>query len=42
MAKGDWERCLEMRLADMPGHEVKWLLLMAAMKVDLTGLKAEA
>ena len=31
-----------MRLADRPGHEVNWPLLMAAMKVDLTGLKAAA
>ena len=40
--KEDWGRCLEIRLADRPGHDVKWPLLMAAMKVDLTGLKAEA
>ena len=40
--KGDRGRCFEMRLADRPGHEVKWPLLMAARKVDLTGLKAAA
>ena len=40
--KGDWGRYLEIRLADWPGHDVKWPLLMAAMNVDLTGLKAEA
>ena len=40
--KGDWERSLEMRLADRPGHEVKWPLLMAEMKMDLIGLKAAA
>ena len=40
MTKGDWVRCLEMRLTDMPGNEVKWTLLMAATKTDLTGMKA--
>ena len=40
--KGDWGRCLEMRLADRPGHEVKWTLLMAATKAELTGIKAAA
>ena len=40
--KGDWGRCLEMRLADRPGHEVEWPLLMAEMKVDFTDLKAAA
>ena len=40
--KRDWGRCLDMRLADRPGHEVKWPLLMATMKVELTGLKAAA
>ena len=40
--KGDWGRYFEMRLADRPGHEVKLLLLMAAMKVDLRGLKTAA
>ena len=40
--KGDWGRCLEIRLTDRPGHDVKWPLLMAEMKVDLTGLKAAA
>ena len=40
--KGDWGRCLEMKLADRSGHDVKWPLLMEAMKVDLTGLKAVA
>ena len=42
MVKGDWVRCLEMRLADRPGHEVKWPLLMATTKVDFTGMKAAA
>ena len=40
--KGESGIFLEMRLADRPGHDVKWPLLVAAMKVDLTGLKAEA
>ena len=40
--KGDWERCLEIRLAEIPVHDVKWTLLMAEMKVELTGLKAAA
>ena len=40
--KGDWGRFFEMRLADRPGHDMKWPLLMAAIKVDLTGLKAVA
>ena len=31
--KGYWERCLDMRFADRPVHEVKWPLLMAAMKI---------
>ena len=35
-----WGRCLEIRPAERPGHDAKWLLLMAAMKVYLTGLKA--
>ena len=38
--KGDCGRCLETRLAEIPGHEVKWPRLMVVMKVDLTGLKA--
>ena len=38
--KGYWEKFLETRLADRPGHDVKWPLLMAAMKVEFTGLKA--
>ena len=42
MVKGDWGRCLEMILSDMPGHEVKWLLFMEEVKVDLTGLRASA
>ena len=42
MVKGYWEGFFEMRPADRPGHEVKWTLLMAARKVDLTGLKAAA
>ena len=37
--KGDCGICLEMRLAERPGHDVKWIRLMAVMKVDLTGLK---
>ena len=40
--KGDWGNVLEMRLTDSPGHEVKWPLLMAAMKVELKGTKAAA
>ena len=38
--KGFWGRCLEIILADRPGRDVKWLLLMASMKVDLAGLKS--
>ena len=38
--KGDCGRCLEMRLAERPDHNLKWPGLMAVMKVDLTGLKA--
>ena len=33
---------LEIRLAESPGHDVKWNLLMGEMKVDFTGLKADA
>ena len=40
--KEDWGRCLGIRLEEMPGHDVKWSLLMVAMKVDLTGLKDAA
>ena len=40
--KEDWGRCLEIRLAERPGYDVKWPLLMAEMKVYLTGLKAAA
>ena len=40
--KGYWGKCLEVRLADRPGYDVKWPLLMAAMKVDLTGMKSAA
>ena len=40
--KGDCGRFLDMRLAERPGHDVKWPWLMAVMKVDLTGLKAAA
>ena len=40
--KGDRGRCLEMRLAERPGHNVKWPRLMAVMKVNLMGLKADA
>ena len=40
--KGYCGRFLETRLADRLGHDVKCPLLMAAMKVDLTGLKAAA
>ena len=40
--KVDRGRCFVMKLADRPGHEVEWLLFMAEMKVDLTGLKAAA
>ena len=31
-----------MRLAERPGNDVKWPLLMAVMKVDFTGLMASA
>ena len=37
-----WGRCLEIIPADRPGHDVKWPLLMAAMKVELMRLKAAA
>ena len=40
--KGDCGRCLEIRLEERPGHDVKWPRLMAVMKVDFTGLKAYA
>ena len=40
--KGDCGRCLEMRHAERPAHDVKWPWLMAAMKIYLTGLKADA
>ena len=35
-------RCLEIRLAERPCHDVKGPSLMVEMKVDLTGLKATA
>ena len=38
--KGYCGRCFEMRLAERPGHDVKWPRLMEAMKVYLTELKA--
>ena len=40
--KEDCGRCLDIRLAERPVHDVNWPLLMAEMKVDLTGLKAAA
>ena len=40
--KGDWGICLEIRLIDKPCHDAKCLLLMEAIKVDFTGLKAAA
>ena len=40
--KEDCGRFLEIRLAQRPGHDVKWPLLVAEMKVDLTGLKSDA
>ena len=40
--KGNCGRFLEMRLAERPGHDVKCPRLMDVIKVDLTGLKAEA
>ena len=40
--KGDWGRLLEIRLSDRPVHDAKWLFLMAAMKVELKGLKGAA
>ena len=39
--KGYCGRCLEMRLTETPGYEVKWPWLMVVIKVDLTGLKAD-
>ena len=38
--KGYCGRCLEMRLAERPDHDMKWPWLMSVMKVDLTGMKA--
>ena len=38
----DWGRCLEIRPTDRPGHDVKWPLLMAEMKVYLKGMKYSA
>ena len=38
--KGECGRCLEMRLAESPGHDMKWPQLMAVMKVDFRGPKA--
>ena len=40
--KGDCGRYLETRIAERPGHDVKWPSLMALMNVDLTVLKAAA
>ena len=40
-SEGRLGKILEIRPADMPGHEFKWPLLMTAMKVDLTGLEAD-
>ena len=40
--KEDYGRCLEIMLAESPGHDVKWPRLMALINVDLTGLKAAA
>ena len=40
--KDDCGRCLEIRLAERPVHDVKWPLLMVYMMVDFTGLKAAA
>ena len=40
--KGDFGRCLEMRLAERPGYDVNWIRLMAVMKLYLTGLKDSA
>ena len=39
--KGDCERCLEIRLAERPGHDVNFPWLMEVMKVYLIGLKAD-
>ena len=38
--KEDCGRYLDIRFAERPGHDGKWPLLMADMKVDLTGMKA--
>ena len=40
--KGYCGRFLVMRLAEIPGHDMKWPRLMMVMKVDLMGLKADA
>ena len=40
--EGGLRKMLEIRFAERPSHDVKWPLLMAEMKVDLTGLKAAA
>ena len=39
---GGCGRFLEVRLAERPGHDVKWPCLMKVVKVDLTGLNAAA
>ena len=38
--KGYCGGCLEIRLAERSGRDVKWLRLMAVMKVDFMVLKA--
>ena len=38
--KGDCGICLDISLAERPGHDVKWPQLIAVINVDLTGLKA--
>ena len=40
--KGGCGRFLEVRLAERPGHDVKWPRLVAVMKVYFTGPKAAA
>ena len=40
--KEDRGRCLEIRLAERPVHDVKWTLFMVEIKVDFTGIKSAA
>ena len=40
--KGYCGRCLEMRLAERPDHDMKWPWLMTVIKVDFPVLKTSA